>query len=76
MSDVNANTESARVPVCCHLRSSGMYVNGTTEQTSSGMPGTGDGNFWCLKTMHLFGPDNSIANRQECKPSRSCYETI
>ena len=53
-----------------------MYVHGTTDPVDTGFPGTGDGNFWCLKTMHLFGPDNELANRQLCQPSRNCFETI
>ena len=64
------------VPICCHLRSKGMYVHGTTEEVDAGMPGTGDGYFWCLKTMHLFGPDNETVNREVCRPGRNCYETI
>ena len=62
--------------ICCHLRSNGMYVNGTTDPTNTDTPGRGDGNFWCLKTMHLFGPDNELVNREVCKPGRNCYETI
>lgn len=63
-------------PICCHLRSKGMYIHGTTDPVDTGMPGTGDGHFWCLKTMHLFGPDNELVNREVCMPGRNCYETI
>jgi hypothetical protein len=63
-------------PACCHLRSNGMYVNGTADPVQAAMPGSGDGNFWCLKTMHLFGPDNADVNRHVCNPTRSCYETV
>jgi hypothetical protein len=75
MSDLNIIDKST-VPICCHLRSKGMYIHGTTDVVDTGMPGTGDGHFWCLKTMHLFGPDNEVVNRQECKPGRHCYETV
>ena len=79
MSDLNVidPTNKPRAPpICCHLRSNGMYVHGTTDPVDTGFPGTGDGNFWCLKTMHLFGPDNELVNREVCKPGRNCYETI
>jgi hypothetical protein len=74
MSDLNIVDKKA--PVCCHMRSKGMYIHGTAELVETGMPGTGDGYCWCLKTMHVFGPDNTVVNREECRPGRQCYETI
>jgi hypothetical protein len=75
MSDLKV-IEPQPIPMCRHLRSKGMYVHGTTEELNTGVPGSGDGYFWCLKTMHLFGPDNQAVNRQECRPDRTCYETM
>ncbi len=75
MSDLNVSKKVA-APICCHLRSNGMYVHGTTDEIADALPGCGDGSFWCLKTMHLFGPDNEDANRQACQPGRACYETV
>jgi hypothetical protein len=75
MSDLNI-IDQQPVPICCHLRSKGMYVHGTTDAVDTGLPGSGDGYFWCLKTMHLFGPDSEVVNRDACKPGRVCYETI
>jgi hypothetical protein len=75
MSELDVINKTA-APICCHLRSKGMFVNGAQEDVASGMPGTGDGYFWCLKTMYQFGPDNELVNRHVCTPSRSCFETI
>ena len=76
MSDLNIVVKKAAIPVCCHMRSKGMYIHGTAERVETDIPGLGDGYFWCLKTMHLFGPDNEIVNREVCQPGRACYETI
>ena len=75
MSDLNViNQPTAQV--CRHLRSKGMHMHGTTHAVETGMPGSGDGYFWCVQTMYQFGPDNVVANREVCRPGRGCYETV
>ena len=74
MSDLNIINPQA-TPICCHLRSKGMFMHRTTQEVDTGMPGSGDGYFWCLKTMYQFGPDSQVANREVCRPGRDCYET-
>lgn len=33
-------------------------------------------NFQCLKTGITVGPDNNVANPEDCNPSRSCFRKI
>ncbi len=75
MADLNIIDKKV-APICCHLRSKGMHMFGTTDAVEAGGPGTGDGYFWCLKTMHLFGPDNEAVNRAACQSGRGCFETL
>lgn len=60
-------------PVCCHLRSKGMFIN-------AGMPPgeelADDGNVWCLLTQEEFGPDGKLVSREHCLPGRACHQRI
>ena len=59
--------------LCCELRSKGMYIN-------AGLPEdqyvSGDGHFWCLRTMESIGPDSQEIGRKECSPGRGCYRSV
>jgi len=57
---------------CRHLLSKGLYIN-------AGLPpgeeAAGDGNFWCMHTQTIFGPDDDLCDGEHCtNPSRGCYE--
>jgi hypothetical protein len=60
--------------VCKHLRSKGMYVTGQMNPAED-YEQMGDGHCWCLQTMHELGPDDQFAERDECGPVRSCFES-
>jgi hypothetical protein len=33
--------------------------------------------YWCLKTMKSLGPDDDVADREECcNPERPCYQPV
>ena len=59
---------------CRHLLSKGLYIN-------AGLPpgeeatGDGDGNFWCMHTQTIYGPDEELCDLETCcNPSRSCHD--
>ncbi|MAG94143.1 MAG: hypothetical protein CMJ48_10380 [Planctomycetaceae bacterium] len=57
---------------CASLLSKGLYIN-------AGLPPgeevAGDGNFWCGKTLTIFGPDEQLCDCEHCvDPARTCYE--
>ncbi len=57
---------------CQNLLSKGLYIN-------AGLPpgeeATGDGNFWCMHTQTIFGPDDQLCDIEHCcNPTRSCYD--
>jgi hypothetical protein len=75
MSELNLVNQTVK-PICTYLRSKGMYVNATMEPVEDEASGYGDGYFWCLKSLHQFGPDNDVVNRNTCNPSRRCFEAM
>jgi hypothetical protein len=32
--------------------------------------------FWCVRTMHPCGPDDSLAGADVCRRGRSCFEGL
>lgn len=62
-----------RGELCCELRSKGMYINAGLPE---GKEVTGDGHFWCLRTMEGHGPDGKEIGRNECRSGRECYRSV
>jgi hypothetical protein len=62
-------------PACMHLRNKEMYVfNDMVDEVHGEHEAT---NFWCLKTMKGFGPDDQIVGRLSCRDnSRECFEAL
>lgn len=58
---------------CGDLRSKGMYINAGLPEDQAV---TGDGHFWCLRTMESYGPDGEGIGRRECGPGRDCYQPV
>lgn len=61
--------------ICRHLRSKGMFVAGQVEPPAE-LEYMGSGHCWCLKTQHVFGPDDKLVDRRACDNSRECYEAV
>ena len=59
--------------VCSRLRSKGMYIDAAPDPS---VPKTSDGFFWCTHTMNCLGPDGNVADRESCRPGRSCYQEL
>jgi hypothetical protein len=56
---------------CQHLLSKGLYINAGC---TPGQEITGDGNFWCGKTLRIYGPDDQMCDGEGCLDSgRDCY---
>jgi hypothetical protein len=59
-------------PRCRSLLSKGMFIN---HGMPPGQEVAGEGNFWCGKTQHVYGPDDRLCDGTECRDSsRKCYE--
>lgn len=57
---------------CLKLLSKGMYINAGLP---AGQEVTGDGYFWCGKTLRSYGPDDQLCNVEDCMNSnRTCFE--
>ncbi len=57
---------------CRSLLSKGLYIN---HGLPPGQEVAGDGNFWCGKTLRVYGPDKRLCDRDQCcDASRTCYE--
>lgn len=59
--------------LCKRLRWKGMFVEAAPDPT---VPNMSDGFVWCTHSMNCLGPDGKAADRDNCKPGRSCYEPI
>lgn len=58
---------------CTNLTSKGMFVE--TEHDPD-LPRGDSGLFWCSLTQTCLGPDGGIVDDRQCKPDRSCYESM
>jgi hypothetical protein len=58
---------------CRFLRSKEMFVQVGSEPTG---PHSSSGNFWCVHTQTVVGPDGRFVTDHECSPDRMCFESI
>ena len=57
---------------CRLLRSKWMFIEVEEEKD---VPRSDSGICWCVHTQNCLGPDGQIANLEECKPGRGCYQS-
>jgi len=57
--------------VCKCLRWKGLFIEAERDPS---VPPSNDRLFWCMHTQTCIGPDNQIAEPENCKAGRSCYE--
>jgi hypothetical protein len=69
------NLDVLQEPSCQHLRSKGMYVSGVMDPLNDPNP-MNDGYCWCNKTQHVYGPDDQLAERQQCNSGRTCFQAV
>lgn len=58
---------------CRCLRSKEMFIH---VEPDPSVPHMGSGVFWCIHTHNCLGPDGRAAEPENCKPGRSCYESL
>jgi hypothetical protein len=58
---------------CRCLRSKEMYIN---VEPDLSVPRSSSGVFWCIHTQNCLGPDGKVADEENCKPGRSCFEPV
>ena len=58
---------------CGLLRTKWMFIQ--VEDEPGARHGE-NGPFWCVHTQNCLGPDGEVANSDNCKPGRSCYEPV
>lgn len=58
---------------CRFLRSKEMFI-----QTEPGpaLPRSGSGNFWCVHTQTIIGPDGKVVSDGDCSAERMCFESM
>ena len=56
---------------CRLLRSKWMFIEAEPDPT---VPRSDSGICWCVHTQNCLGPDGDVANMENCKPGRGCYQ--
>ena len=57
--------------ICRCLRWKGLFVGVEPDPT---VPPSNDRLFWCMHTQTCIGPDNQIAEPENCTTGRACYD--
>ena len=58
---------------CRCLRSKDMFINVEPDPT---VPNSSSGIFWCSHTQNCLGPDGRVAEPDNCKAGRACYDPL
>jgi hypothetical protein len=58
---------------CRRLRCKEMFIE--TAQPFE-MASTGSGAYWCSQTQQVLGPDGQVAEPENCKSGRGCFEAL
>ena len=58
---------------CRSLRCKEMFIDTGREFDLSN---SGSGIYWCSHTQNCLGPDGQVADTENCKAGRSCYESL
>ena len=57
--------------VCHCLKWKGLYIDSPHDPT---VQRSNDRLYWCVHTQTCIGPDNRVAEPENCAPGRACYE--
>jgi hypothetical protein len=74
MSSLDESSRSklaADTPVCRHLRSKEMYVQG--QDCEEAFVSGETSQYCCLRTQFVTGPDDALCLPELCQPSRDCF---
>jgi hypothetical protein len=69
----SANQSESVQDRCRHLRSKEMFVEVPTDLS---IPRYHSGHYWCVHSQNVLGPDGKVANEENCRPGRSCFESL
>ena len=69
------NPEHPDLPICKHLRTKASYVPDMRDKHYMEVYHP-FANYYCLKTLHVVGPDDDIVCPEECTPKRVCFEAL
>jgi hypothetical protein len=58
---------------CRLLRSKWMFIEAEPDPS---VPRSDSGIYWCVHTQNCLGPDGAVADTENCKPGRACYEPL
>jgi hypothetical protein len=58
---------------CRSLRCKEMFIDTGREFD---ITDTGSGIYWCSHTQTCLGPDGQVAEPEQCKAGRDCYEAL
>lgn len=61
-------------PVCQYLRTKASYIPALRLETALAEVSP-SAHYWCLRTMTVIGPDDTLVSPEECKSHRTCFET-
>lgn len=62
-------------PICSNLRTRANYVPGLQHTNAEYNPNDYTPCF-CLKTLHVVGPDDRPVSQQDCTNRRACFEPL
>ncbi len=62
-------------PVCQHLRTKASYIPAQRSETTLAESNP-TAHYWCLRTMSVIGPDDTLASPDDCTTHRACFETV
>ncbi len=62
-------------PICANLRTRANYVPGL-QQTGAGYNPNDYTPCFCLKTLHVVGPDDRPVSQEDCNDRRACFEPL
>jgi len=58
---------------CRRLRSKEMFIDAPPDPN---IPRYHSGHYWCVHSQNVLGPDGKVANEEDCRPGRSCFEPL
>lgn len=67
------NPDNPDLPVCKNMRTKASYVPDMDNQHFMEVHHPYS-QYFCLRTLHVIGPDDDIVCPEECTPARACFE--
>ena len=62
-------------PICNHLRTKASYVPALRSETYM-QEQHPSAQYFCLRTLHAYGPDDKSVCPEDCTSARACFDAI